>query len=47
MIELKKKTKVRKLNLDIHKRIIFVSDIHGDISSFKDGLNKVGFSKDD
>lgn len=47
MIELKKKTKIKKLNLDIHKRIIFVSDIHGDISSFKEGLKKVNFTDDD
>ena len=38
MIELKKKTKVKRLNLDYHKRLIFVSDIHGDISSLKEGL---------
>ena len=47
MIELKKKTKVKRLNLDYHKRLIFVSDIHGDISSLKEGLEKINFNKDD
>ena len=47
MIELRKKTKVKKLNLDTNKRIIFVSDIHGDLITFKEGLEDIGFCDDD
>lgn len=47
MISLKKKTKVKKLNLDINKRLIFVSDIHGDLNTFKEGLNDINFNEND
>lgn len=46
-MELVKKTKVCHLNLNSNKRIIFMSDIHGDINLFKEALNGVGFSNED
>ncbi|MBR3617918.1 MAG: hypothetical protein IKN46_04510 [Acholeplasmatales bacterium] len=45
--ELKKKTKILKLNLPVNKRLIFVSDIHGDLNTFKRGLEKINFNDDD
>ena len=47
MTELKKKTKIRRLNLDKNKRLIFVSDIHGDVDTFKEGLEKINFNDND
>ncbi len=47
MTELKKKTRVKRINLDTNKRLIFVSDIHGDVDTFKDGLKSINFSDDD
>ena len=47
MTELKKKTIVKRLTLDINKRMIFVSDIHGDLPTFKKGLNDFGFNEND
>ncbi len=45
--ELKKKTKILNLNLPVDKRIIFVSDIHGDLITLKKGLEKINFNDDD
>ena len=42
-----KKTRVSHLNLDSSKRMIFMSDIHGDVKLFKDSLAGVNFSNDD
>lgn len=42
-----KKTKVMHINVPTDKRLIFVSDIHGDLDVFKEGLNKINFSNDD
>ncbi|MBQ9124754.1 MAG: hypothetical protein IJY14_03590 [Acholeplasmatales bacterium] len=47
MIELKKKTKIKRLNLDKNRRLIFVSDIHGDLETFKSGLEKINFNEND
>lgn len=47
MIDFRKKTKIRKINIPTDKRLIFVSDIHGDINSLKQGLLDINFSKDD
>lgn len=47
MTELKKKTKVNRLNLDKNRRLIFVSDIHGDVDTFKVGLENIGFNDND
>ena len=43
-MELVKKTKIRHLNLHSDRRIIFMSDIHGDINLFKKALNDLNFS---
>ena len=42
-----KKTKIRHLNIENNRRLIFVSDIHGDVDTFKEGLNKIGFNYND
>ena len=47
MTELKKKTKVRRINLNRDKRLIFVSDIHGDVDTFKTGLKNINFNEND
>ena len=47
MIELKKKTKIRRLNLDLNRRLIFVSDMHGDLITFKEGLEEINFNDND
>ena len=47
LIELKKKTIIKKLNIPTNKRLIFVSDIHGDLETFKRGLEKINFNSDD
>ena len=47
MTELKKRTKVNRLTLDLNKRLIFVSDIHGDVDTFKEGLKKINFNEND
>ena len=44
---LKKKTKILKLNLELDRRIIFVSDIHGDLPTFQKGLEEIGFNDND
>lgn len=46
-MELKKKTKIRKIAIPTDKRCIFVSDIHGDIDTFKQGLKSLNFNSDD
>lgn len=46
-MELKKKTKIRKIDIPTDKRCIFVSDIHGDIDTFKQGLKSLNFNSDD
>jgi protein phosphatase len=45
--ELKKKSIVKRLTIPENKRLIFVSDIHGDLETFKKGLEKIKFSDDD
>ena len=47
MIELKKKTKIKRLNLDLNRRLIFVSDMHGDLITFKEGLEEINFNDND
>ncbi|MCR5349559.1 MAG: metallophosphoesterase [Acholeplasmatales bacterium] len=47
MRELRKKTKINRLTLDINKRMIFISDIHGDLETMKQGLLDLNFSDDD
>ncbi|MCR4897588.1 MAG: hypothetical protein K5892_00020 [Acholeplasmatales bacterium] len=47
MTELKKKTIIKKLNIDPNKRLIFVADIHGDINTFKEGLQRINFNSND
>ena len=47
MIPLKKKTKIRRLNIPDDKKLIFISDVHGDVDTFKRGLEKINFSDDD
>ena len=47
MISETKKTKVRKLNIPEDKRIIFISDIHGDLETFKKGLKEINYTNDD
>ena len=47
MIALKKVTKKRQLNIETNRRIIFVSDIHGDYNTFKYGLESLGFNQND
>lgn len=46
-MDLKKKTKIRKIYIPTNKRCIFVSDIHGDIDTFKQGLKSLNFNSDD
>ena len=46
-MEILKKTKKRQLNLDTSRRMIFVSDIHGDYQTFKNGLEDLKFSSED
>ncbi len=47
MIDLVKKTKIRHLNIKSDKRLIFVSDIHGDLYTFLYGLKEINYTKDD
>ena len=47
MIDLVKKTRIRKLDIPKDKRIIFVSDIHGDIDTFKKGLEDINYKSED
>jgi protein phosphatase len=42
-----KKTKIRHVTVPTNKRLIFVSDIHADLDTFKAGLDKINFSSDD
>ncbi len=42
-----KKTKTLNLNIESNRRLIFVSDIHGDLFTFKRGLDEVGFNDND
>lgn len=42
-----KKTKVLHLNFDTSKRMIFMSDIHGDVKTFKKALSSLNFSSND
>lgn len=41
------KTKIRKIQVDISKRLLFMSDIHGDLNLFKEALKTVNFSDSD
>lgn len=47
MTELQKRTRIRRLTLPTDKRLIFISDIHGDLDSLKEGLKTVGFTDED
>lgn len=47
MIDFKKKTKIKRLEIPLDKRLIFVSDIHGDVSSLQQGLEKINFTDED
>lgn len=40
-------TKIINLKLDLNKRLIFISDIHGNLKLFKDLLNKLSFDEND
>lgn len=42
-----KKTRIENITIDPSKRLLFMSDIHGDIKVFKEALTKVNFSSDD
>ena len=42
-----KKTIIKKLNIPNDKRLIFVSDMHGDLVTFKKGLEEINYSADD
>ncbi len=42
-----KQTKVQHLTIDSHKRLLFMSDIHGDYKLFNQALKEVHFSDDD
>jgi protein phosphatase len=42
-----KKTIIKKLNIPTDKRLIFVSDMHGDLVTFKKGLEEINYSADD
>lgn len=46
-MEKTKKTIVKHLNIDTKKRLIFISDIHGDIHLFKNALKEAKFSDND
>lgn len=43
----KKKTSVLNLHLNLNRRLVFVSDIHGDLKLLKEGLAKIKFNKED
>lgn len=47
MTELRKRTRVKHLKLDINRRMIFISDIHGDLATMKKGLQDFGFCDND
>ena len=47
MRELRKKTKVNRLTLDTNKRLIFISDIHGDLTTMLKGLEDINFNDND
>lgn len=42
-----KKTKIVRLQLDCHRRMLFMSDIHGDIKLFKRALAEANFCEND
>ena len=42
-----KNTKIKHIYVPSNKRLIFVSDIHGDLDTFREGLEKVNFCDDD
>ena len=42
-----KKTKIVHLQLPLDVRLLFISDIHGDIALFKEALLKANFSSKD
>lgn len=46
-MEKNKKTKILKLNIPTERRLLFMSDIHGDIKLFKKALETACFSKED
>lgn len=46
-MERTKKTKILRLKVDPNKRLLFMSDIHGDIRLFQEALKKVEFSSSD
>ncbi len=41
------KTKIVNLTLDLNRRLLFISDIHGNLDLLKKGLDKVKFCDDD
>ena len=47
MLEKNAKTKYRKINIDENKRVLFISDIHGDLKLFKRALQKVDYRSED
>lgn len=40
-------TKIRKVNIDPNQRVLFISDIHGDLTLFKRALQKVDYKESD
>ncbi len=46
-MEKTKKTKIVHLNIPTNRRILFMSDIHGDIRLFKQALEQAHFTKED
>lgn len=47
MIPTKKKTRILNLNITDNNRLIFVSDIHGDIDTFLEGLEDINYNEND
>lgn len=47
MIAKEVETKYLKLNLETNKRVLFISDIHGDLSLFKTALKKASYTEND
>ena len=41
-----KTTNILHVTVQPNKRLIFVSDIHGDLNTFKVGLEKINFNED-
>ncbi len=47
MIELEKKTKIKRIEIPMDKRCVFISDIHGDVDSLKKGLEMIHYTDED